>query len=244
MDGVAGPGVCRVRRLGVAAAGRGDLMKLIPFYLARGGFRIRGLGGGGVLVRVQSFLAGGSGTMANEAANNNGNDGNGAPRSSKRWAGKALWCVGLGLLANAAALVYTHAAGDAGGMGEFMMDSAAYAQMTNAPADRMLGAKGIYMMPAQLGPTSWGVYLMDVDAGTICVYRANPDTLRFRLMAVRSFRYDRYLDDFNNEGPTPKDIQKLVEQQRQRERLEGKKDDLKAAPEATTRPDPDTLIRN
>ncbi len=165
-------------------------------------------------------LAGRGGADPSRETPDRGRERAGGGRSGT-WGNKALWCVGLGLLANAAALVYSRAAGG----GDLGIDAQAMAQMVNAPSDRMLGAKGIYMMPAQLGPTSWGVYLLDVDAGTICVYRANPDTLRFRLMAVRDFRYDRYLNDFNNEGLTPKDVQKLVNQQRQREQLEGKTGD-------------------
>jgi hypothetical protein len=132
---------------------------------------------------------------------------------------KAMWCVGLGLLANAAMMALTHFS--QANVPEFKFDQAAFAQ--SSPSDRMLGARGLYMMPAQLGPSTYGVYLMDVDSQTITVYRAMPDTSRFRLMAARSFRNDRFLEDLNNETPTPKDVQKLVEAQRQRDAIEGKK---------------------
>ena len=132
---------------------------------------------------------------------------------------KALWCVGLGLLANAAAMLVIHFC--PAGATELRIDQAAFAQAT--PSDRMIGARGLFMMPAQLGPTAYGLYLMDADSQTITVYRALPDTSRFRLMAARSFRYDRFLEDVNNETPIPKEVQKLVEAQRQREALEGKK---------------------
>lgn len=136
-------------------------------------------------------------------------------------ANKALWCVGLGLLANAAAMLVTHLTQS--GIPEFKLSQTAFAQA--APSDRMLGARGLYMMPAQLGPGTWGVYLMDVDSQTITVYRAAPDSSRFKLMAARSFRNDRFLEDVNNDTPTPKEVQKLVESQRQRDALEGKKPD-------------------
>ena len=80
------------------------------------------------------------------------------------------------------------------------------------------------MMPAQLGPSAFGLYLMDVDSGTICVYKATPETSRFRLMAARSFKYDRFLEDFNNDTPRPKDVQKLADDQRQRVGLRDKDD--------------------
>ena len=134
---------------------------------------------------------------------------------------KALWCVGLGLLANASMMLFAHFF--QANVAEFRFDQSAFAQAT--PSERMVGARGLYMMPAQLGPNTWGVYLMDADSQTITVYRAAPDSSRFRLMAARSFRYDRFLEDVNNDTPTPKEVQKLVEAQRQRDALEGKKPD-------------------
>jgi hypothetical protein len=137
------------------------------------------------------------------------------------FATKALWVVGLGLLANAAVMLYTHVTGRAP---DLVLDRAALAQMTPATpggaGGTMLGARGIYMMPAQLGPTAFGVYLLDVDSQTICVYRALPDTSHFRLMAARSFQHDRFLQDFNNEPLRPKEVQKLVQDQRQRLELQ------------------------
>ena len=134
-------------------------------------------------------------------------------------ANKALWCVGVGLLANAAVILVTHFCPV--GATELRIDQAAFGQAT--PAERMIGARGLFMMPAQLGPNTYGLYLMDADSQTITVYRALPDNSRFKLMAARSFRYDRFLEDVNNETPTPKEVQKLIEAQRQREALEGKK---------------------
>lgn len=131
------------------------------------------------------------------------------------WTSKALWCVGLGLLANAAATVYTYS----GGRFPEFIDRQALAQV---PPGGMLGARGIYMMPAQLGANAFGVYLMDIDSSTICVYRALPDTSRFKLMAARSFKNDRFLEDFNNDTPTPRDVQKLVQKQRERVQEENK----------------------
>lgn len=132
---------------------------------------------------------------------------------------KAMMLVGLGLLTNAAVMLYTHVTGRAP---DLVLDRAALAQMTPGVGGNsaLLGARGIYMMPAQLGPTAFGVYLLDVDSQTLCVYRALPDTSHFRLMATRSFQHDRFLTDFNNEGLRPKDVQKIVEDQRQRLELQ------------------------
>ena len=152
------------------------------------------------------------------------------PTPSPTWTNKALWCVGLGLLANAAALVYTHSPYPA------FLNQPAFGQ---ANPNAMLGARGIYMMPAQLGPTAFGVYLMDVDSSTICVYRTLPDTSRLKFMAARSFKYDRFMEDLNNDPPTPKEIQKLIQKQRDRVDEENRTkeptvDQPASAPAATT----------
>ncbi|HUO08457.1 MAG TPA: hypothetical protein VM008_09180 [Phycisphaerae bacterium] len=132
---------------------------------------------------------------------------------------KGFWIVGLGLLANAGVMLYSHIAGRAP---DLLLDRAAFAQADPGAVStgQPLGARGLYMMPAQLGANAWGVYLMDVDSQTLCVYRTTPETNRFRLMAARSFKNDRFLEDYDNEGLLPKDVQKMVSNQRQRQNLE------------------------
>ena len=125
----------------------------------------------------------------------------------------ALWLIGVGLLANAAVMLFAK-----GQAPDLVLDRTALAQAAPQPG-QLLGARGIYMMPAQLGVNSWGVYLMDVDSQTLCVYKATPETSHFRLMASRSFKYDRFLEDLNNETLRPKEVQKIVEAQQQRKDL-------------------------
>lgn len=128
---------------------------------------------------------------------------------------KALWVLGAGLLANAAAMVYTHATGHAP---DLILAQPAYGQVgpTGTPGGALLGARGLYFAPGQIGPDAYGVYLMDVDSQTICVYRTDPGNSRFKLMASRSFKNDRFLEDFNTDTPTPKQVEDLVNKQRQR----------------------------
>ena len=147
---------------------------------------------------------------------------------------KGLWIVGLGLLANAAVMLYSQLSGRPA---DLLIDRAAFAQA--APnGGQPLGARGIYMMPAQLGSNAWGVYLMDVDSQTLCVYRATPDTNRFRLMAARSFKNDRFLEDYDNEGLLPKDVQKMVDNQRQRQNLQSQTN--QPTVDQTAKPDENT----
>ena len=133
-----------------------------------------------------------------------------------------LWIVGLGLLANAGVMLYSAIAGRAP---DLFLDRTAFAQAApGAAVGQPLGARGIYMMPAQLGNNIFGVYLMDVDSQTLCVYRVTPENNRFRLMAVRSFKNDRFLEDYNNEGILPREVQKMVADQRARQNLKNQTD--------------------
>ncbi len=143
---------------------------------------------------------------------------NPSPAPRRNWTNAALWCLGLGLLANAAAMVYSHSGGQ---FPELILDRGAFAQ---TPTGGLLGARGIYMMPAQLGPTAFGLYLMDIDSSTICVYRVLPEGNRFKLIAARSFKNDRFLEDLNNDSPTPKDVLDFVQKQRARTELKNQTD--------------------
>jgi hypothetical protein len=122
----------------------------------------------------------------------------------------ALWFIGLGLLLNAAVFAFKQPPG------EFpdVLSAKAYG---DAPVESRLGARGIYMMPGQLGSGIFGLYIMDIDAGNVAVYRVDTENSRFHLMSVRHFIDDCYLTDFNNGSPSPADVRKLVEQQRQRD---------------------------
>ena len=142
----------------------------------------------------------------------------------------ALVLVGLGLLANAGLMLWNRLSPTY--PSEITFDARAFGQSGplgsgvgggtgGGPGGAGgVGVHGFYMMPAQLGMNAWGLYILDVESGTVCVYRATPETSRFKLMAVRYFRNDRFLIDFNNDSPTPREVLKQVEQQRQREQIE------------------------
>ena len=153
-----------------------------------------------------------------------------SPRS--RWHTAGLWAIGLGLLANAL-VMWSSRSSSAQYPLDLTLDQKAFAQPNPAAP---LGARGILMMPAQLGPDTFGLYLLDLDAGNIVVYKALPNKDRFHLMAARNFRNDRLLEDFNNDSLTPKEVQKLIQQQKQRETLEGKGETPPVVPPETTPP--------
>jgi hypothetical protein len=74
------------------------------------------------------------------------------------------------------------------------------------------GGAGVFIVPAQFSPNTYGCYLMDIDAQTLLAYQFYPgDKDKLRLMAARTFRYDRRLGHFNTGSPTPEDAKSLVE---------------------------------
>ena len=80
------------------------------------------------------------------------------------------------------------------------------------------GGKGsVFAVAGQITPDTYGLYLVDLENGTICVYQYLGGARRLRLMAARTFAYDRQLDEYNTE-PLPREIRELVEQQRRLER--------------------------
>ncbi len=89
-----------------------------------------------------------------------------------------------------------------------------------AGPDAMAGAAGgIYVVAAQIARDAYGVYLVDPESGTICVYQYQPANRRLRLLASRNFTYDLQLDDYNT-APLPREIKELVDQQRRLGRAE------------------------
>src|SRR5262245_29153861 len=81
---------------------------------------------------------------------------------------------------------------------------------------RSAGARGIFAFSGQLTPTSFGVFMVDVDEGTLWCYEygGGGATKKLRLVSARSWLFDRYLEDFQSDAPSPREIRTLVEQQR------------------------------
>jgi hypothetical protein len=85
------------------------------------------------------------------------------------------------------------------------------------------GARGVYAFTGQLAENRYGLFLMDVDAGNIWCYEYLPGTRKLMLVAARTYRYDRYLEDYSNDPQTtPEKVQALLRNQnRIKERING-----------------------
>jgi len=128
----------------------------------------------------------------------------GPPNASVAPNKTAQWVI-VALLAVIAAALWTRPPGSA--------LPAAFAQ--NQP---LVGARGIFAFTGPLERDQYGLFMLDVDQGTIWCYAFDTvgGTRKLRLVAARTWVYDRYLQDFNCAPPDFRTVQKLVSEQRAR----------------------------
>ena len=95
-----------------------------------------------------------------------------------------LWVIAVLLAVIATALVLR--------LDDRGRNGAAFAQSTTR-----LGARGIFAFSGQLTRSSYGLFILDVDAGTIWCYEYTRGSAgpRLQLVAARSWFYDRYLEE-------------------------------------------------
>lgn len=87
------------------------------------------------------------------------------------------------------------------------------------------GAGGVFAFSGQLSKGSYGVFMVDVDTGTIWAYEYVSGKRCLRLAAARSWRFDRYLENFNTCDLPPAAVEQMVDEQR-RERLQFMESDV------------------
>ncbi len=95
------------------------------------------------------------------------------------------------------------------GKSDVPLISAAQAQQVPQP---IAGGGGLFLMPAQLGPSVWGCFVMDVDRQTLMVYHYSPGEKMLRFMAGREFANDRRMRRYNTE-PSPDEIKNLADKE-------------------------------
>lgn len=126
-----------------------------------------------------------------------------------------FWLIGVSLMVIAAVMVLRLDA-DLGAPG-----NAAFGQAVSSS-----GLRGVYSFSAQLNKETFGVYMVDVDAMTIWLYKYDSRKGCLKLEAARTWRYDRYLKDYNTCDPSPYDIEQLIEREREAE-MQRREDMLK-----------------
>lgn len=80
----------------------------------------------------------------------------------------------------------------------------------------LAGARGVFAFTGPLDNNSHGLFMLDVDQGTLWCYEiaTTGGVRKLRLIAGRSWIYDRFLQDFNCAAPDFRMVQELVAQQR------------------------------
>ena len=67
----------------------------------------------------------------------------------------------------------------------------------------------VLAVAGQVTRDNYGLYIVDTDEKTICVYEWAPSAKVLRLVAARTYKHDRRLNAYNTE-PSPAEIEKLV----------------------------------
>jgi len=75
---------------------------------------------------------------------------------------------------------------------------------------------GIMAFTGQIDKNTYGIMMVDVDAGTLWVYQYREKGNQLKLLASRSWLYDRYLEEYNNAPPTPSEVSQLIAVQQQK----------------------------
>ena len=114
----------------------------------------------------------------------------------------AHWAIAV-LLAFIAGVLWTRSPGDGAGF-------------ALAQNPQLVGARGVYAFTGQLDHNRFGLFMLDIEQGTIWCYEIDNvgGVRKLRLVAARSWVYDRYLRNFNCSEPTYKQVEELVAQQR------------------------------
>jgi predicted RNA-binding protein with PUA domain len=74
----------------------------------------------------------------------------------------------------------------------------------------------ILVVPIQIERDKYGVAMVDTTGETLWIYELNstgPAHNRLRLLAARSWRYDRLLKQYNTAEPKPEQVRMLLEEE-------------------------------
>ena len=87
--------------------------------------------------------------------------------------------------------------------------------LASAGLDLQAGGDGrILVVPVQIARDSFGLAMVDTVGQTLWIYELSgrgPAHRRLRLLAARSWRYDRLLQEFNTDRPGVEEVKMLLE---------------------------------
>ena len=73
---------------------------------------------------------------------------------------------------------------------------------------------GILVVPVQIERDSYGIAMIDTVGQNLWIYEINsrgPAHSRLKLLAARSWRYDKLLQQYNTAEPKPEQVKSLLE---------------------------------
>ena len=92
------------------------------------------------------------------------------------------------------------------------------ASIASAQNQPVAGGRGVFAFTGQLDRDTFGLFMLDVDTETIWCYElveGRRGAREMRLVAARSFEFDRYLKNYNSAPPNFRDVRQLIELERQ-----------------------------
>ncbi len=113
------------------------------------------------------------------------------------------------VIAVALAVIAVQMVARPGGAPDWLQGNPALAQAVTSG-----GSRGIFAFSGQMSKSTYGLYMVDVDAMTLWVYEYQPQKGCMRLAASRTWRYDRYLENHNICDLPPDVVEQMVEDQR------------------------------
>jgi hypothetical protein len=95
-------------------------------------------------------------------------------------------------------------------------DSIVHSPAAMAQVMRPATTGGIMAFTGQIDKNTYGIMMIDVDAGTLWVYQYREKNNQLKLLAARNWLFDRYLEEYNSGRPTPSEIAQLISTQQQK----------------------------
>ncbi|HPY77433.1 MAG TPA: hypothetical protein PLQ45_06280 [Anaerohalosphaeraceae bacterium] len=103
-----------------------------------------------------------------------------------------------------------------------LLNSPDWVKIARAGADQA-GQPSIQVIPVQISRENQGIAMVDTRSKTIWVYELFDRQTGFkqiRLMAARTWEYDRLLNEWNSAEPTPQQIRNALENIHQQQMIE------------------------
>jgi len=97
-----------------------------------------------------------------------------------------------------------------GGLFAGILMTGPHGDLALAQPMRAGSAGGVMAFTGQIDRDEYGIIMVDADAGTLWIYHLKRPGNQLKLLAARSWMYDRYLEEYNCAPPVPSEVAQLV----------------------------------